>query len=63
MHLSKLGNAVERVSLDKTVCLLGLLVESRSPRSCFSKFNVTDISAFNSGLLMAQVSAKTDYMK
>ena len=58
MHLSeftKSGNAAEGVSLDKTVSML--LVESQSLTSCFSKFNITDISAFNSSLLMTRVSA------
>jgi hypothetical protein len=52
MHLSKFGNPAEGViSLDKTVCML--LVKFRSSRS----FNATDISAFNCGLLMTQISA------
>ena len=58
MHFSSFGNATDGVSLSKTVCRL--LVESLSPRSFFSKFKATVISASNSVLFMPHGSAYTD---
>jgi len=60
-HFSRFGNATGGVSLGKTVCRL--LVESLSPRSFFSKFKATVISASNSVLFMPHGSAKEEYWR
>ena len=64
-HFSRFANATDGVSLGKTVCRL--LVESLSPRSFFSKFKATVISASNSVLFMphgsAYMNSKKEYWR